>query len=63
MTDHVHGPDCQVKAVILDTNAYWKQYHFLLFEGEELLIRGRAGSLRAVGRKMVRAMTKLGFVQ
>ena len=63
MTDHVHGPKCEVKAVILDTNAYWKQFHFVLIEGEDIVARGRAGSLRAVGRKLVRTMTKLGYVE
>ena len=63
MTDHAHGPQCEVSVVILDTNAYWKQFHYLLFEDEKLVARGRAGSLRAVGRKLVRTMTKLGYVE
>lgn len=61
MTDHVHNGDCQVKVVIIDTNAYFNQYHFVLIEGEEIMARGRAGTQRGVAKKLIRIMKKLGY--
>lgn len=63
MTDHIHTPDCEIQVVVLDTNSYFMQYHFLCFEDGELVFRGRAGTMKGAFRKLTRKLTEAGYAR
>lgn len=66
MSHDAHEPEHlkeePIKVVILDTNAYFMQYAFVILDGEKLVARGRAGTQRGLGKKIVKAIESLGYV-